>query len=91
MDGTVVHRWDRPGFPSKIVDPARMGGQKGVLGTQLSSISLLEGLMMDGATGVIPGGPAQFRDKTFGYVDWNDKVLWQWGEQAPTGNALQAP
>jgi hypothetical protein len=89
MDGTVVHRWERPGFPSKIVDPALMGGQKGVLGTQLSSISLIAGLFMDGATGVIPGGPAQFNDKTFGYVDWGDKILWQWGEQAPTGGALQ--
>jgi hypothetical protein len=89
MNGTVVHAWDRPGFPSKIVDPKLMGGQKGVLGTQLASISLIAGLFMDGATGVIPGGPAQFNDKTFGYVDWNDKVLWQWGDQAPTGNALQ--
>ena len=89
MDGTVIHQWDRPGFPSKIVDPALIGGQKGVLGTQLTSISLIEGLMMDGATGVIPGGPAQFRDKTFGYVDWNDRVLWRWGDATPTGNALQ--
>jgi hypothetical protein len=89
MNGAVVHVWDRPGFPSKIVDPALLQGQKGVLGTQLSSISLVEALTMGSATGVIPGGPAQFRDKSFGYVDWNDKILWQWGDQAPGGNALQ--
>jgi hypothetical protein len=34
------------------------GGQKGVLGSQLSSISLIEALTMGSATGVIPGGPA---------------------------------
>jgi hypothetical protein len=89
MNGTVAHVWDRPGFPSKLVDPALLGGHKGVLGTQLSSISLLEALTMGSATGVIPGGPAQFRDKTFGYVDWEDTILWQWGDRAPGGNALQ--
>ena len=89
MDGTVAHVWDRRGFPSKVVDPTLMGGRRGVLGTQLSSISLIEALTMGSATGVIPGGPAQFRDKTFGYVDWDDRVLWQWGDEAPGGNALQ--
>lgn len=89
MDGHPLHRWDRHGFPSRIVDPSQVGGQRGILGTQLSSISLVEALTMGGATGVIPGGPATFRDKTFGYVDWNDRVLWSWGTQAPGGNALQ--
>jgi hypothetical protein len=44
---------------------------------------------MGSATGVIRGGPAQFRDTTFGYDDWNDRIRWQWGSRAPGGNALQ--
>jgi hypothetical protein len=89
MNGHAVHKWARSGFPSKLVNPALEHGEKGVLGSQLSAISLLEALTMSGATGVIPGGPAQFRNQSFGFVDWNDKIVWQWGDQAPGGDALQ--
>ena len=89
MDGNVAHRWDLHGFPSRIVDPALVGGEKGLLGTQIAAIPFLMSLTFGGATGVVPGGPAQFRDETFGFVNWDGQVTWEWGAQAPGGYALQ--
>ncbi|WP_242400876.1 hypothetical protein [Acetobacter okinawensis] len=82
MNGHEVHRWDKSGFPAKYVDPALVDDQKGVIGLQLSEIP------GDG-THKIPGAVAGFRDRTFGYVDWSGKTLWEWGTQAPGGNARQ--
>ena len=46
--------------------------------------------MMDGATGVIPGGPAQFRDKTFRLRRLErSRSCGSGATAAPTGNALQ--
>jgi hypothetical protein len=82
MDGNEVHRWDYTGFPSGMLDPAVTGGQRGHVMVQL--------LHMSGSdTGVIPGRPTVFSDKTFGELDWDGKIVWQWGEQAPGGAARQ--
>jgi hypothetical protein len=85
MDGVEVHRWDYAGFPSGLLDPALAGGERGhLLGTTRS--------MAGSGTAVLPGvSPAtiSLTIKAFGEVDWNGKIVWEWGEQAPGGAALQ--
>jgi len=85
MNGNVLHRWDYAGFPARMLDPALTGGEKGEIGVQLSVVPARNAK----AIGLVPGLPAQFRDRTFGYADWSGKILWQWGTQAPGGAALQ--
>ncbi len=82
MNGHEVHQWEKSGFPAKYVDPSLVHDQKGIVGLQLSEIP------GDG-THKIPGATAGFRNQTFGYVDWSGKTLWEWGHQAPGGNARQ--
>ncbi|MGY6769547.1 aryl-sulfate sulfotransferase [Komagataeibacter sp. NFXK3] len=82
MDGHEVHAWHQAGFPSRYIDPALSGGEKGLVGVQLTEIA------GDG-THKIPGAVAGFRDRTFGYVNWQGKTVWEWGIEAPGGNARQ--
>jgi Arylsulfotransferase (ASST) len=82
MAGTEVHRWPHIGSPSRMLDPALAGGARGEVGLQLSALPA-------NGTGLVPGMPAEFRNKTMGVVDWNDNVLWEWGAQAPGGAARQ--
>lgn len=86
MEGHVIHQWPYQGFPAKLIDPDLMGGVKGVVGLQ---IELMNGAERQAQTDVVPGSPSAFYDKSFGYVDWSGKILWQWGAQAPGGAALQ--
>ncbi len=86
MNGHVLHSWDYMGFPAKMLDPALAGGAKGVVGVQLSSVPVTKS---SADIGVVPGMPALFRNKTFGFVDWSGKTLWSWGDEAPGGAALQ--
>ena len=84
MVGTEIHRWPHTGVPSRLLDPALTGGIKGEVGLHLAALPAnLTG------TGLMPGLPAALRNKTIGVVDWNDKVLWEWGAQAPGGAARQ--
>ncbi len=84
MVGTEVHRWPHTGVPSRLLDPALTGGVKGEVGLHLAALPAnLAG------TGLMPGLPAALRNRTIGVVDWNDKVLWEWGAQAPGGAARQ--
>lgn len=82
MDGREVHRWEHAGFPAKLIDPALVDGSKGLVGLQLSEIK------GDG-THKIPGATAGFRNRSFGYQDWNGHTVWEWGPVAPGGNARQ--
>ncbi|HEX4051131.1 MAG TPA: aryl-sulfate sulfotransferase [Steroidobacteraceae bacterium] len=86
MDGHVLHRWDVNGFPGRVLDPALVGGVKGEIGAQLSTVPAGGSA---GGVGEVPGRAANFRDETFGYQDWSGRTLWQWGRQAPGGAALQ--
>lgn len=86
MQGKILHTWPYAGFPAKFVNPALIGGKKGVVGVQISTIPAHSKLAQ---TDVVPGEPSVFLDREFGYVDWADKVLWKWGSQAPKGAALQ--
>lgn len=86
MNGNVLHRWDYSGFPARMLDPALTGGVKGEIGVQISTVP------QDSSAGeisLVPGQRSEFRDLTFGYVDWSGTTLWEWGTQAPGGAALQ--
>jgi Arylsulfotransferase (ASST) len=78
MDGNEVHAWSHLGFPSEILDPKLTGGKRGHILVQLSTI--------DQSAQPFNG---IFNNKAIGELDWDGKVLWQWGEQAPGGAARQ--
>jgi hypothetical protein len=82
MNGNEVHSWGWGGFPSRMIDPADVKGQRGVIGVQTSHLETK-------GEGVIPGLPDVYQDKEIGLVDWNGKVLWQVGEKAPGGGLHQ--
>lgn len=82
MNGNAVHDWDWGGFPSKMVDPAAVGGKRGVIGVQVSHLE-------SKGEGVIPGLPDVYQDKEIGLVDWNGKILWKVGAKAPEGGLHQ--
>ena len=75
MDGAEVHRWDKAGFPTEVLDPSVAGGAKGRLLVQLSNDASPYG-------GI-------FGNRSIGELDWDGHVVWSWGEQAPGGAARQ--
>jgi hypothetical protein len=75
MNGKNVHEWSYFGFPSEMLDPKITGGKRGHV---LAQISARPGM-----------GAALFRNKTIGEVDWDGKVIWEWGDKAPGGAANQ--
>jgi hypothetical protein len=81
MEGNEVHRWDHRDFPSGMLDPVLASGARGHVIVQLADMSGSE-------TGMIPGIPAIFKNKTIGELDWDGNIVWQWGETAP-GDAAQ--
>lgn len=81
MDGREVRRWEYQGFPSELLDPAVTGGAKGHVLVQLAAGAKT-------GTGEVPGA-AIFNNKTIGELDWDGKVVWSCGEQAPGGAARQ--
>lgn len=82
MDGQEVHRWDYPGFPSGIIDPALVGGQRGHVVVELSTMKQDDPAMFKGL-------PFIYHNKSIGELDWNGTVVWQWGTNAPGGAAQQ--
>ena len=79
LNGHVVHVWNYWGFPSELINPAINDGKKGELVVQLSHTNGPQAALF----GYI------FANKTIAQVDWNGKVLWQWGDKAPGGAARQ--
>jgi hypothetical protein len=82
MDGNEVRTWNYAGFPSGLIDPALTGGVRGHVLVQLSTDD------RPGA-GVVPHMPAEFRNRSVGELDWDGKIVWKWGENAPGGAARQ--
>ena len=82
MDGNEVRHWDYRGFPSGMLDPALVGGARGHVIVQLAEMTGSE-------TGMIPGMPRLYKNKTIGELDWDGNIVWQWGETAPAGAAQQ--
>ncbi|MGV7209929.1 aryl-sulfate sulfotransferase [Oxalobacteraceae bacterium A2-2] len=70
MNGNEVHRWDAEGFPPVLLDPALAGGKRGHILLQLGSVS---GTSNEGNG---------LRNQSIGELDWNGKVVWQWGAAA---------
>jgi hypothetical protein len=82
MDGHDVHTWPKSGFPAYVIDPALAGGVRGHVLVDTATTDL------PGA-GVVPGEPPEFRNKAIGEMDWDGKLVWEWGEKAPGGAAKQ--
>jgi hypothetical protein len=83
LDGNVVHEWKYNAFPGKLLDPALTGGH---LGHVLVTLTNAEG----GGTSIVPGRAAPAVSKTIGELDWDGKVVWEWGgDKAPGGAAQQ--
>ena len=79
MDGRQVHWWNYPGFPSGILDPALTGGKRGHVVVELS-------MMKKDDPAMFKGLPLIYHDKSLAELDWNGKVVWQWG---PTRRAAR--
>jgi hypothetical protein len=75
MNGTEVKVWPYSGFPSEMIDPKVNGGKRGHIFAQT-----------EGTGG---HGPAMFNNKTLAELDWNGKIVWEWGAKAPGGVANQ--
>ncbi|MGC4028615.1 MAG: arylsulfotransferase family protein [Steroidobacteraceae bacterium] len=88
MTGKVLKNWPNKGEPAAIVDPALVGGRKGVAGLQLARA---DGTTMPqfAGVGLIPGMAIDKVNKTFGLVTWDGKRLWQWDGPDSVGAALQ--
>jgi hypothetical protein len=82
MDGKEVHRWNHPGFPSSVLDPALIGGRRGHVIVELS-------MMGENDPAMFKGLPFIYQNKSIGELDWDGKVVWQWGANAPGGAAQQ--
>ncbi|WP_455921710.1 aryl-sulfate sulfotransferase [Pseudomonas putida] len=79
MDGNEVKSWPHNGFPSAIIDPKLVGGERGHVLLQLS----------DKAPGPLGAAGNGLANQSVGELDWSGKVVWQWGDKAPGGAAQQ--
>ena len=77
MNGNEVHRWNADGFPPVLLDPALTGGQRGHVLLQLASLS---GTSNEGNG---------LRNQAIGELDWDGKVVWQWGAAGGSAGAAQ--
>jgi len=75
MNGNEVHRWPHSGAPGEVIDPKLIGGKLGHVLLQLADTP-------DARGGIFTNGAV-------GELDWDGKVVWQWGAQAPDGAARQ--
>jgi len=80
MNGHEVRHWSYGGIPPVYLNPALTGGARGHVLLQLSAIDPQPG---------VPAGPAYFRNRTIGELDWDGRIVWQWGSEAPGGAARQ--
>ncbi|WP_263263310.1 aryl-sulfate sulfotransferase [Pseudomonas sp. RIT-PI-S] len=79
IHGQEVHRWAQAGFPSAVINPALVGGQRGHVLLQTA----------DKAPGKLGSAGNGLGNQRVGELDWNGRVVWQWGDQAPGGAAQQ--
>lgn len=75
MNGNEVKVWNYAGFPSEMIDPTINGGKRGHIFAQT-----------EGTGG---HGPAMFNNKTLAELDWEGRIVWEWGAKAPGGVANQ--
>ena len=86
MDGNEVHQWAYSGLPSELLDP-QLTGQPGHVLVQLATVD--DDKDPNTGTSLNPGQKLLHGNKSIGELDWDGKVVWQWGEQAPGGAARQ--
>jgi hypothetical protein len=70
MNGNEVRQWPHEGFPPLLLEPALAGGKQGNILLQLGSV---------------PGAQTTgngLGNTSIGELDWNGKVVWQWGAGA---------
>lgn len=80
MNGNEVRRWEYPGFPAVLLDPAVTGGARGRVLVQLAAAAKPHPLSS-------PGNG--LGNQTIGELDWDGKTVWRWGDAAPDGAARQ--
>ena len=73
--GKEAHRWEYAGQPGNLIDPAVNGGRRGHVLVQYEDDE--------------HDRESIFGNRTVAELDWNGKVVWKWGEQAPGGKARQ--
>jgi hypothetical protein len=79
MNGNEVKTWPKAGFPSAIIDPKLVGGERGHVLLQLA----------DKDAGKLGSAGNGLGNQAVGELDWDGKVVWQWGDKAPGGAAQQ--
>lgn len=79
MNGNEVKSWPKAGFPSAIIDPKLVGGERGHVLLQLA----------DKHAGKLGSAGNGLGNQAVGELDWDGKVVWQWGDKAPGGAAQQ--
>jgi len=82
MNGNSVHEWKDAASHSTLINPALIGGK---LGHVFVTLETTEGQ----GTDLVPGQVNRKITKTIGELDWDGKVVWQFGEKAPGGAAQQ--
>lgn len=82
LNGNSVHEWKDAAGHSTLIDPALVGGQ---LGHVFVTLETTEGK----GTDLVPGQVNKRITKTIGELDWDGKVVWRFGEKAPSGAAQQ--
>lgn len=82
LNGNSVHEWKDAAAHSTLIDPALNGGKHGHVFVTLATI--------DGnGTDLVPGQVNKRVSKTIGELDWDGKVVWEFGGKAPGGAAQQ--
>jgi hypothetical protein len=82
LNGNVVREWSYGGQPPVFLDPALVGGARGHI---IVTLARIEG----SGTDLVPGRVTSRITKTIGEVDWDGKVSWSFGDEAPGGRAQQ--
>jgi Arylsulfotransferase (ASST) len=87
MNGNEVRQWAYAGLPSELLDPQVTGGKRGHVLVQLATLE--DDKDPNTGTSLNPGQKLLHGNKTIGELDWDGKVVWEWGDHAPGGAARQ--
>lgn len=80
MNGQVVHRWSYKGFPTEVIDPNLIHGQRGHVLVQYQDRQDLQ------KHNAIGNG---VNNHSVAELDWNGKPVWIWAGDKKQGHAYQ--